>query len=139
MTLRAFRGARPTARGEEATFFARCQEERLCLQRCGACTRAVFYPRAVCPHCGAQALAWEDASGRGGVHTFTVQHRFTPEFDTGEPAVLAIIALEEGVRMLARVLEPPDQVAVGMPVEVRFAEASEGFKVPVFVRAGVAP
>jgi uncharacterized OB-fold protein len=93
---------------------------RLDIQRCRSCARHVFYPRAsVCPHCGGLGLDWVTATGRGNVHTFTVVHRAPPGFASEAPYVVALIDLEEGPRMMSRLLGvEPAAVAVGMPVEL---------------------
>jgi uncharacterized OB-fold protein len=88
------------------------------LQRCRACGRHVFYPRAVCPHCGSGDLAWVEASGAGAVHAFTVVHRAPAEYRPDVPYVVALVDLEEGVRMMTRLVDvEPAAVRVGMPVE----------------------
>src|SRR5256885_8173032 len=38
---------------------------RFCIQQCTQCTRHVFTPRELCPHCGASPLRWVRASGQG--------------------------------------------------------------------------
>lgn len=134
-TMLTFPGVRPHARGEEATYFAFCQEGRLCIQRCPSCQAHVFYPRSVCPSCLRRGLEWVDAQGTGTVHTFTVQHRDPPGFEGQSPYVLAIIELAEGVRLLSRVIAPPGDVRIGMTVQVAFALIADDFRVPVFVPA----
>ena len=93
---------------------------RLDIQRCRACGQHVFYPRgAVCPHCGGLGLDWVRASGRGTVHSFTVVHRAPPEFVAEAPYVVALVDLEEGPRMMSRLLGvEPAAVVVSMPVEL---------------------
>jgi uncharacterized OB-fold protein len=89
------------------------------LQRCAACGRHVFYPRAVCPFCMGSGLVWEEASGLGAVHSFTVVHRAPAEYRDDVPYVVALIDLDEGVRMMARLVDvAPGDVRVGLPVEV---------------------
>ena len=90
------------------------------IQRCRECEEHVFYPRTVCPFCmSAVALEWVDASGRAEVHSYTVVHRAPPGFAEDAPYVVALVELEEGPRLMTRLLgvEPHD-AAVGMPVEV---------------------
>lgn len=89
------------------------------IQRCTACHQAVFYPRMICPHCGAPDLRWESPSGHGTVYSTTVVRR---KADAGGDYNVALIDLEEGVRMMSRVEGiPPDAVHIGMAVraEVR--------------------
>ena len=94
------------------------------MQWCTACDRGVFYPRAFCPHCAAPELGARvarRASGRATVHAAVVEHR--PEaagaaFSGGEPYCVALVDLEEGVRMMTNVVGcPPDDVHSGMAVD----------------------
>ena len=105
------------------------------LQRCGACQRFVFYPRAVCPGC-LGALTWTPVSGRGVVHGFTIPHRHVnPAFGKGVPYVVALIELEEGVRMLSNLIEvdpTPETVRVGMPVEIVYDDVTPEVTLPKF-------
>lgn len=68
-------------------------------------------------------LAWRVSAGRGEVHaTTTVRRRGE------EPHNVALVALDEGFRMMSRV--EADEVAVGMRVEVRFDDAGHPCFVP---------
>lgn len=129
----AYSAVAPVTRGEEEVWFAFCRDERLMIQRCSVCHEAIFYPRSVCPHCLATKPDWVEATGRGTVFTFTVQHRAGPGLSDAEPFVLAVIELEEGVPLMSRVLCPPSRAHIGMPVRVSFATVGDGPVVPVFV------
>ena len=94
-------------------------EGKFLIQRCSTCKHAVFYPRMICPHCAASTLGWETPTGRGTVYSTTVVRR-KPE--AGGDYNVALIDLEEGVRMMSRVENiAPDAVTICMPVraEVR--------------------
>ena len=125
---------RPTLRGEEAPFFAAAAEGRLVIQRCPECKRAVFYPRTLCPHCHDGIPEWTDASGRATVYSFTVLHRAgLPGFETDVPYVIAIVDLNEGVRVMANIVNVvPNDVRIGMPVSVTFERRADDFVVPQF-------
>jgi uncharacterized OB-fold protein len=123
----------PVPDGDTAPFWEAARLGRLRIQRCRACGRAVFYPRAVCPHCTSAELEWIDASGRGSVHSFTVVHRAPEDFRDEAPYVVALVDLEEGVRMMARITgSEPDQVAIGLPVQVEFQRLTEEIALPCF-------
>jgi hypothetical protein len=92
---------------------------RLDLQRCAACGRHVFYPRAICSHCGQGPLEWVTASGLGTVHAYTVAHRAPEPFSSEVPFVVALVDLDEGVRMMTRLVDvEPAQVSIGLPVKL---------------------
>lgn len=105
------------APGPMAQWHGHLAAGRFMLQRCGACQAAVFPPRRLCPTCAGTELAWEPASGRGTVHAVTVVAR-SP--DKGGPYNVVLVDLEEGVRMMSRVLEvPPEEVRIGDAVRAR--------------------
>jgi uncharacterized protein len=130
----------PVPDRDTAPFWEAAREGRLVLPRCLSCGRCHFYPRAICPHCMGERLEWVAASGRGSVHSFTVVHRPPPGFEDQSPYVVALIDLEEGVRMMSWVTGcDPAEVRIGLPVEVVFpagpadGEAgAEEFPLPYF-------
>lgn len=109
----------PTSR----PFWDAARRHELSLQRCGACHKFVYYPRERCPHCFSDKLGWERASGRGKIYSYTVVRRASSRaFD--QPYVLAIVELDEGVRMTTDIEAPPESVKVGMPVAVYFDDVT---------------
>ena len=99
-------------------------EGRLLVQRCEACGEHQWYPRAHCVACGAGEPAWVEAAGTGRLHTFSVLHKTpNPEFAADLPYVLAIIELDEGVRVSANVVDVDhDALACDLPVRVVFVD-----------------
>jgi uncharacterized protein len=87
-------------------------------QECPACGHRQFYPRAMCTACAADT-EWRVASGRGTVHTFTVlRQNLAPPWGQHLPYVVAMVELEEGVRMMTNITDcPPEAVSIGMAVE----------------------
>ena len=123
----------PTIAGETKPFWDSCRQGKLLLQRCDQCNEYQFYPRGICANCWSNDIKWVQSSGRGTVWTFTVTHQNrTPGFDTG-PYVLALVELEEGVKMFTNILEcEPGDVKIGMPVEVTFVQANDQVTIPYF-------
>jgi uncharacterized OB-fold protein len=132
----------PPVGPDSGPFWAGTREGQFLLQWCTACERAVFYPRAFCPHCpdGAGPLEWREASGRGTVYAAGVEHR--PEavgatFSGGQPFCVALIELDEGVRLVSNVVGcPPDEVQCGVAVVLTWEPLSDGRQLPLFTRAG---
>ena len=79
-------------------------------------------------------LEWHEASGKGTVYSFSVNHRAPhPGFADEIPFVLAIVELEEGPRMMTNIVEcNPDSVKIGMAVEVTFEDVTEEVTLPKF-------
>ena len=85
------------------------------IQQCNHCGKHFFYPRAVCKYCGSPDLKWVVPSGNGIVYSTSVV-RQRPE--KGPDYNVALVDLEEGTRMLTRVVEiDPEQVTIGMQVQ----------------------
>ncbi len=112
------------------------RQGRLVIQQCAACGKLRHYPRPVCDACYSMEVTWRQVSGCGRVHSWIVAHHaFHPGFKGETPYVLATVDLEEGVRMVAQLRGvSPDDVAVGLPVEVSFERATEELTLPYFVR-----
>ena len=123
----------PAIDDESRPYWEAAREHRLVVQRCGACGKHVFYARALCPHCHAEGLEWVEASGRGTVHSFTVARRPAgPWFADRVPYVVALVDLDEGVRMLGSLRVEPDAARVGQRVRVGFEAASDDVTLPVW-------
>jgi uncharacterized OB-fold protein len=96
------------------------------------CTRFQFYPRALCSHCHSARLEWRAASGRGVLASYTVVQRGISAAYPA-PYVVALIDLAEGPRMMSTVIgADPEDLRVGAPVELGFAEWSDEIDMPVF-------
>ena len=123
---------RPTE--DSHPFWDALRSRRLDLQTCADCGTVRHYPRPVCPACHSMAVAWTTASGRGVVHSWTVSHQaFHPAFEDRLPIVLATVDLEEGVRMNCRLDGvAPEEIEIGLPVEVAFEDVGDGVTLPCF-------
>lgn len=114
-------------------YWSAAAEGRLLIQCCPACGERQFYPRALCVACGADP-EWEEASGRGRVHTFTViRQQGARGFRDETPYVVAMIDLEEGPRLMGNVTGcGVEDVTVGMPVRAYALEAAPGIGIPMW-------
>jgi uncharacterized OB-fold protein len=124
----------PTVVGETRPFWESCRRGDLVIQKCDSCNQYQFYPRGICANCWSNNFKWVKASGRGSVWSFTVTYQNrTPGFAEDVPYVLALVELEEGVKMFSNVIEcDPRDVKIGMAVEVTFVRANERVSVPYF-------
>jgi uncharacterized OB-fold protein len=121
--------------GPDETWSALLAEGRFCAQRCTACDRAVFPPRVLCPNCGDRRLEFQLLSGLGSVYSTTVVRARSAD---GGPYNLALIDLDEGVRIMSRVegLDPGD-VEIGMRVRARIhRDSGNGDPLVVFDPSG---
>lgn len=115
-------------------FWEGTERGELVLQHCGDCSKYVFYPRVICPHCSSENLTWEPVSGNGKIYSFTVVYNNSPSaFKADVPYVVAVIELDEGVRMLSNIIEcDVEDVKFDMPVTVVFERLNEEFVLPKF-------
>ena len=115
-------------------FWEAAKRHRLMIQRCNDCGLKIFYPRKYCPDCWSANLDWFEASGRGKVFSYSitmagVEERFAEDL----PFVLALVDLEEGIRMMTNIVEcKPDEVSIGMDVKVTFSDVTDEFSLPMF-------
>ena len=123
---------RPALTQDNAFWFEGARQHRLLIQRCKECGTLRHPPRPMCAEC--RSYEWDviDASGRGTVYSFVVNHYpQVPAFDY--PLAVGLIELEEGTRLVANVIgvEPAD-VRVGMPVEVEWVDHDPDLSLPAF-------
>lgn len=123
----------PAPDGDTRPFWEAAQRGRLQIQQCRSCRRHIFYPRVVCPHCMSDQIDWITASGRATVYSYTVVHRAPAEFRDEVPYVVALVELDEGVRMMTRLVDcRPQDVSIGMALEVDFRPLTAEIALPYF-------
>jgi uncharacterized protein len=119
-------------------FWEATKERRLILQWCLACDKAIFFPRDNCPLCLSSALEWRPASGYGVVASVTVETSSpNPTVAGGDPYAVALVDLDEGVRMMTNIVGcPPGEVAVDQAVQVTWVPLADGRHLPQFEPRG---
>ena len=129
-----YRKPLPRVDEESRGFWEAAARHELCFQHCRGCGTKRFYPRALCTVCLSSATEWVRASGRGRIYSFTVTHQNqAPGFREELPYVLAIVELDEGIRMMTNIVGcAPDGVRVGMAVEVAFEDVTAEITLPKF-------
>ncbi len=136
MSERFFPDSMPPPLADAITlpFWEAASEHRLVVQRCTACQHLRHPPAPVCPECRSADSDWRQLSGRGEVYTYTSVHR---PIAAGQelPFVVAVIALEDagGLRMISNVVGvSPDEVEIGLPVELVWEDMSAELAIPRF-------
>ncbi|MDY6907448.1 MAG: Zn-ribbon domain-containing OB-fold protein [Chloroflexota bacterium] len=127
----------PMVTPDTREFWEGCKRHELVIQRCRDCGALRHYPRPMCPACGSWDAEWVRVSGRGKVYTWTVAVQpFHPGFLDEMPYASVTVELDEGVRMVSNVVDvPPEELYIGMPVEVVFEDVTEEITLPKFKRA----
>lgn len=115
-------------------FWKATKQGKLLVQHCNDCQANIFFPKKVCPECWSDNLTWIESCGKAKVYTFTLMMDMVePKFMADLPYVLAMVDLEEGIRMTTRIVNcQPEDVSIGMDVEVVFQEISAECALPVF-------
>ena len=133
-----YRKPLPYVHAETKDYWEGAKKHELLIRKCRGCGTHHFYPRDFCPSCFSFEVEWVRASGRGILYSFTVCHRPAPGFENDVPYNIALIELEEGVRMMSTVVEcPKDHLKIGMPVEVVFDDVTPETTLPKFRPVGI--
>lgn len=113
-------------------FWDACREEKLMVQRCQDCETYVFIPQPCCGNCLSEKLEWVESTGRGTLYSFTTVFRpQQPVFDV--PYTVVVVEMEEGYHMLSNLLGvEPEDVKIGVPLEVTFEVQSDEITLPFF-------
>jgi len=123
----------PELTPETAPFWTGGAQGKLLIARCGACRLWIHPPMPVCRVCLSRDIAAEPVSGRGTVHSFTINHQpFLP--GVAVPFAIAIVELpeQEALRLTTNIVDcPPDAVHIGMAVSVRFLRQEDVY-LPLF-------
>ena len=123
---------RPAVTQDNAFWFEAAKEHRLLIQRCAQCGKLRHPPGPVCPACRSYDWDTVEASGRGTVYSYVVNHYpQVPAFDY--PLPVGLIELEEGTRLVANLVGiDPGDVSVGMPVAVEWQDHDPDLSLPAF-------
>ena len=126
----------PAANAETAGWWDAANDHRLVVQRCRQCATPRHPPGPVCPVCRSTASEWAELAGTGRVYTYTVvRQAFLPALADVVPYVVAVVEPDgaEGVRMVTNVVDiDPEEVEIGMPVEVVWEDMGPELALPRF-------
>lgn len=120
----------PAMNSDTEYFWHGTQAAELRIQRCGQCGLLRHPPGPMCPECHATSRSYLVACGRGEVYSYVVHHRpAVPGKDL--PLVIALVELDEGVRMLGEMEGiDPEEVHIGLTVEIGFRRVDERVTLP---------
>ncbi len=114
----------PVPDEDSAPYWAGLREHRLELQRCDACAEVRFPRMPACPRCGSPEWSAYEASGAGRVYSWIVVHRPLPPFEVADlPVTIATVELDEGCRMLGRLVS--GEAAVDVRVSADFVDHAD--------------
>ena len=104
--------------------------------KCVECGMVIAPPSGSCYGCGSSKMEWTTVSGKGKLVSFTVIHIASDEFAEETPYFIAIVELEEGTRVSARLLgfDPlkPQDVKLGSDLKLDYEDGKTGKKYLAF-------
>src|SRR6201989_2751259 len=102
------------------------------IQVCNACGAKRFPPGPACQTCDAYDRGYQVAAGTGTVYSYVV-HRHPPVPGKELPIVIALIDLDEGVRMVGEVVGV-DTLEVGDRLHVDYNRIDDELTLPIWRR-----
>lgn len=76
--------------------------EAIVFERCDDCGAKWYFRRGFCPRCGSKRVAASESARRGVIYAVTsVARAPSPEWKALAPYEIALVDLEEGVRVMA--------------------------------------
>ena len=129
----------PDMRPEGDAFWAGTKEHKLLLPA-GADGKPFWYPRAYAPGT-LEPVTWIESKGEGAVYTYSVHFIGPSKAYKGDPPhIVALVDLDEGVRMMTNLVRDedgypslePDAVSIGMRVRVVFHDVTDEITLPKF-------
>lgn len=123
----------PTPTPETQHYWDGAKQGELRIQTCNSCSENYFPPRPFCPKCGSRDVKVVKASGKGRLYSYIINHLPSPGYTP--PFTVAIVELEEGVRLMTNLLEvepDPAKIELDMPLEVTFEKLSDEISLPQF-------
>lgn len=121
-----------TERELTGPFWAAVEQRRLVRPVCGGCEASFFSPQVLCPHCQSVDWTYRPSRGTATVYSHTTVYR-PPDPSFEVPYVIADVELDEGWRMFTWIVNcEPEDVHIGLAVEVCFVAGPDGELLPMF-------
>ncbi|MDQ7008492.1 MAG: Zn-ribbon domain-containing OB-fold protein [Acidobacteriota bacterium] len=94
--------------------------------KCSGCGKVFFPPRVICDKCRGREFETQVLAGSGEIETYTVIHIAPSGFTDEAPYAVAVIRLDDGVRITAQVADcKPEDLQVGARVRREFRKVAE--------------
>lgn len=106
-----------------APFWDGLEEGQFLTTKCTHCEKLTFPPKPICPYCWSSKVEWQSLSGRGRLYSRTTIHAAPKVFAAEAPYQVAIIDLEENLRIATRI---SGDVALDTPVALTVLKYDDG-------------
>src|SRR5256885_12002332 len=95
----------PVSSSETEPFWEACRREELVIQKCRSCGRRQVHYRSFCAECWSEDVEDVTSAGTGEIWSYTIVERSRlPGFADQTPYAVAVVTLDEGVRVLGNVV-----------------------------------
>jgi uncharacterized OB-fold protein len=117
-----------TPRPSEFTqpFWAALDAGRFLTTMCTACRRISFPPREFCTACAEAQPEWVELSGHGCLYSSTRVHAAGGRFAWMAPYSIGIVDLEEGPRLLTRLMPEASSLALDARIRLIVLRHADG-------------
>jgi len=114
-------------------FWEKLSEGKVYATKCKKCGKLYYPPQGDCAPCLSSDVEWVELGKEAVLETYTHALQRPAGFDGYEPYIIAIAKTKEGVRVMGW-LEgiKPEEVKVGMKLEMSTRKLSDGFLVITF-------
>ncbi|MEE9491661.1 MAG: OB-fold domain-containing protein [Dehalococcoidia bacterium] len=130
---------RPRVDLDNQGFWEAVRQHKLVFQKCKDCGLLVHRPRPMCPRCNSMEREWAPSTGKGVVYSwvnFVYANAAYPGIKV--PYTVVVVEMAEEVRIISNLYDvKPEEVYVGMPVEVVFDDIADDLTLPKFRRREV--
>ncbi|RLC67716.1 MAG: nucleic acid-binding protein [Chloroflexi bacterium] len=117
-------------------FWEGVKRHELVLQRCKQCGTLLHPPRPMCPKCNSDEQEWVPSKGRGTIYSWVTYHK-SPHPGFKPPYSVVLVELEEGARLVSNMVDVnPEEIYMGMPVDMVFEDIAEDLTLPKFRKSG---
>ncbi len=120
-----------------APFWDGLTEGEFRVARCSDCNRLSLPPRVICPACHGRTFTWDCLSGKGILYAESKVQQSPPIYGLLSPTRVVIVDLEEGVRVVTRMLPGKHVIKPGARVELVITRHPDGFhfaaRMPLFI------
>ncbi|MFL6105646.1 MAG: Zn-ribbon domain-containing OB-fold protein [Marmoricola sp.] len=121
---------RPMVNRDSQFFWDGTAAGELRIPKCNACGKLRFPPGPACQSCEAYDRGYQVAAGTGTVFSYVV-HRHPPVPGKELPIVIALVDLDEGVRMVGEVVGV-DDLEIGDRLQVDYNRIDDELTLPVW-------
>jgi uncharacterized OB-fold protein len=125
---------------ESAPFWEGTCQGELRFPKCGTCGRFHWYPCVLCPFCHSSDITWQKITNRPKVYTWTcVRRSLGPVFNIRGPHIVALVEFDKifDIYFVSNLVDcQPEDVYIGMPLEVVFQKVNDRLTMPLFKPLG---